>query len=85
MPDRAESVGRQVLHAIANRAEAILLQVAAHYADLHPLPAEGLDGLILPGMENTVVYGGDGCPEVAEFARSSSAPPWASPPAPPPG
>ena len=57
--------------ATADRAEALLLAVAAHYADLHPDPA--LDDVEdeterLPGMERARVYGGEGCPEVAEFA-----------------
>lgn len=57
------------LRAIADRAEARLLEVAAHFADLHPLPAgQRPDSVILPGMEDTVVCGGDGCPSVAEFA-----------------
>jgi hypothetical protein len=62
----------------ADRAEAVLLAVAAHYADLHPDPAVDRDhddddegvgvGDRLPGMERARVYGGEGCPEVAEFA-----------------
>ncbi|MGH3884940.1 MAG: hypothetical protein ACRDRC_16265, partial [Pseudonocardiaceae bacterium] len=63
--------------AAADRAEAVLLAVAAHYADLHPGPAVDRDdadpegegvGERLPGMERARVYGGEGCPEVAEFA-----------------
>ena len=57
------------LRATADRAEARLLEVAAHYADLHPVPARQRPGVvILPGMENVFVCGGEGCPEVAEFA-----------------
>ncbi|HYU85906.1 MAG TPA: DUF222 domain-containing protein [Kribbellaceae bacterium] len=57
------------LRATADRAEAKLLEVAAHFADLNPEPhPEDLSGDVLPGMEQTRVYGGEGCPEVAEFA-----------------
>jgi hypothetical protein len=57
------------LRATADRAEARLLEVAAHFADLHPVPAGRRPGVvILPGMENVFVCGGEGCPEVAEFA-----------------
>ena len=55
------------LRAIADTAERQLLQVAAHYAELHPEP-DGWDGTILPGTERALVCGGEGCPEVAEFA-----------------
>ena len=59
--------------AAADRAEAVLLAVAAHYADLHPGPGVDRDDAVdeterLPGMERARVYGGEGCPEVAEFA-----------------
>jgi Domain of unknown function (DUF222) len=55
------------LRATADHAEAQLLAVAAHYADLHPEPA-GEPTVSLPGMERSVVMGGEGCPRVAEFA-----------------
>lgn len=57
------------LRAVADRAEAKLLEVVAHFADLHPVPAGVLpDSVIVPGMEDTEVHGGEGCPTVAEFA-----------------
>ncbi len=56
------------LRAIADRAEAKLLEVAAHFADLHPEPDLAADTDWLPGMERAREFGGQGCPEVAEFA-----------------
>ncbi len=47
------------------RAETRLLEVAARWADLHPV----LDGPVgIPGCERLIRVGGDGTPEVAEFA-----------------
>ncbi len=69
-PDAALAVAAD-FRAVADRAETRLLEVAAHWADLHPVvdPVfDRPDNVILPGMEQTTVYGGDGCPEVAEFA-----------------
>jgi Domain of unknown function (DUF222) len=66
--DAALTVAAQ-LRATADRAEARLLEVAAHFADLHPVPRGQRHGVvILPGMENVFVCGGEGCPDVAEFA-----------------
>ena len=63
---------RREARVTADHAEAVLLAVAAHYADLHPDPAVHRDDEDetdrLPGMERARVYGGEGCPEVAEFA-----------------
>ncbi|HYU87024.1 MAG TPA: DUF222 domain-containing protein, partial [Kribbellaceae bacterium] len=69
-PDAALAAAAEY-RAVADHAETRLLEVAAHWADLHPVvdPVfDRPDNVILPGMEQTVVYGGDGCPEVAEFA-----------------
>ncbi|HYU85910.1 MAG TPA: DUF222 domain-containing protein, partial [Kribbellaceae bacterium] len=69
-PDAALAAAAEY-RAVADHAETRLLEVAAHWADLHPVvdPVfDRPDNVILPGMEQTVVCGGDGCPEVAEFA-----------------
>ncbi len=48
-----------------NRAALGKLQAALHFADLHAtLPTTSRQ----PGGERLVVYGGDGCPAIAEFA-----------------
>ena len=49
----------------ANLVEARRLQIAAHWADLHGVLT---DSSALPGAERMVCLGGDGTPEVAEFA-----------------
>ena len=54
--------------AAAERAEVRLLEVAAHWADLHGEPERLPDGRSLPGMEQLVTVGGDCTPAVAEFA-----------------
>ncbi len=60
--------------AVADRAEVVLMEAAAHYADLHavvdhPSGLEGgLEGGALPGTERLVTLGGPGTPQVAEFA-----------------
>ena len=54
--------------AAADRAEARLLAVAAHWADLHGEVEQTVDGRSLPGMERLVGLGGDGTPGVGEFA-----------------
>ncbi len=59
-------VGRS--RAEANRLEVGVLVAAAHWADLHGHLADDPDGRSLPGMEQLVRLGGDGTPEVAEFA-----------------
>lgn len=52
----------------ADRAEAELLGIAAHWADLHPVLSGDPDGFRVPGMEKLVSLAGPGTPEVAEFA-----------------
>jgi hypothetical protein len=49
-------------------AEARRLQVAAAWADLHGVPGGPARCAALPGAEQLVRLGGDGAPEVAEFA-----------------
>ncbi len=53
---------------VAERAEARLLQVAAHVADLHPVVDGRAAGIELPGLERLVPLAGEGAPAVAEFA-----------------
>jgi hypothetical protein len=47
-------------------AETRRLQIAAHWADLHP--GDAVTGSRLPGAEHPVRLGGDGTPTVADFA-----------------
>src|SRR4029079_4496734 len=56
--------------ALANRADARLLQHAQIYADrFHPSVCGVRAGRRLAaGREGAVVLGGEGCPEIAEFA-----------------
>ncbi len=54
--------------AVAERAEVVVLQAAAHWADLHGDLDTDPDGRALPGMEELIQLGGDGTPKVAEFA-----------------
>ncbi|TCM51599.1 hypothetical protein [Kribbella sp. VKM Ac-2568] len=56
------------LHAQRNRTDVELLDLALHFADLHPDPATVPGHHSVPGGERGVVYGGPGCPAVAEFA-----------------
>ncbi|MFC5261843.1 hypothetical protein ACFPJ1_06945 [Kribbella qitaiheensis] len=56
------------LHAQRNRTDVELLELALHFADLHPDPATLPGHQSVPGGERGVVYGGPGCPAVAEFA-----------------
>ncbi|MDQ3615334.1 MAG: hypothetical protein M3393_01635, partial [Actinomycetota bacterium] len=61
----------------ADAAEAELLAVAAHWADLHAVlggdGVGGRDGFGVPGMERLVALAGPGAPEVAEFAPAELA------------
>lgn len=57
----------------ADRAEAELLALAAHWADLHPVIGESADGFQVDGMERLVPLAGPGAPEVAEFAPAELA------------
>jgi hypothetical protein len=49
-------------------AETRRLQIAAHWADLHP--GEAVVQSRLPGTEHPVRLGGDGTPSVGEFAAA---------------
>lgn len=53
------------LQTMSNLIEARILSDAAHWADLHAVVE---DSSTLPGCEELVQLGGDGTPEVAEFA-----------------
>ena len=55
---------------VADRAEAELLQLAAHWADLHAVLGGDPDGFRVPGMERLVPLAGPGTPAVAEFAAA---------------
>lgn len=55
--------------AVADRAEVRLIEAAAHWADLHGVvQTAGQTHTALPGTERLVQLGGQGTPEVAEFA-----------------
>jgi hypothetical protein len=56
------------LHAMKLEIEVDLLRLAQRFADLHPDPAMISGGETVPGGERGLVYGGPGCPGVAEFA-----------------
>ncbi|MGI8434029.1 MAG: DUF222 domain-containing protein [Nocardioidaceae bacterium] len=54
---------------LVDRVETRIIEAAAHYADLNGhLDARFDSGSRLAGMERLVTFGGDGTPEVAEFA-----------------
>ncbi len=55
--------------ALADRAEVRLIEAAAHWADLHGV-VEGNEAgrSSLPGSEQLTQLGGEGTPELAEFA-----------------
>ena len=53
-------------------AETRRLQLAAHWADLHP--GDAVVESRLPGAEHPVRLGGDGTPTVADFAPAASPP-----------
>jgi uncharacterized protein DUF222 len=55
------------MRALSERADCSILAAAAHWADLHGVVD---DGTLLPGTERLVRLGGDGTPEVAEFASA---------------
>ncbi len=58
----------------ADVAEAELLALAAHWADLHAvLPGTDAARIAVPGMERLVRLAGEGTPEVAEFAPAELA------------
>jgi hypothetical protein len=59
------------LHEQRTQIDIALVEHAQHFADLHPDPATVAGGRIpppAPGRERGKVYGGPGCPPVAEFA-----------------
>ncbi|MFG1815382.1 DUF222 domain-containing protein [Kribbella sp. NPDC049174] len=53
---------------VEERAAVRKLEAALAYADRNAVVYGGADGEQLPGAEQLRVYGGDGCPGVAEFA-----------------
>ncbi|QNE17518.1 hypothetical protein F1D05_05855 [Kribbella qitaiheensis] len=66
--DAAQTLARaSAAHELQRRSELELILLAQHYAHLHPSSARVRDDG-LPGGEQTKVYGGEGCPEIAEFA-----------------
>ncbi|MEU0093082.1 hypothetical protein [Kribbella sp. NPDC006257] len=68
--DAAETLARAAAaHELQRRSELELILSAQHFARLHPSPARVRDDG-LPGGEQTRVYGGVGCPEIAEFAAA---------------
>ncbi|WP_433009855.1 DUF222 domain-containing protein [Kribbella sp. CA-294648] len=72
--DVSEYTARETLSAadeltvLRDRLDVQLLRLGQHFADLHPAPATVSDHELVPGGEQTRVYGGAGCPAVAEFA-----------------
>ncbi|GAA0963663.1 hypothetical protein GCM10009554_83420 [Kribbella koreensis] len=56
------------VHDLQGQADLAELRLALHFADLHPDPATLSGQVAMPGGERGVVYGGVGCPAVAEFA-----------------
>jgi Domain of unknown function (DUF222) len=63
---------------VADRAEATRLQLAAHWADLHGV-LDGAAARCLPGAERLIPLGGDGTPQVAEFAPAELGARWRMP------
>ncbi|NEA35872.1 hypothetical protein, partial [Streptomyces sp. SID13031] len=60
------SVGE--LHVQRNWIDVEILRHGLHFADLHPGTATVSDHELVPGGEQSRVYGGSGCPSVEEFA-----------------
>jgi hypothetical protein len=60
------SVGE--LHVQRNQLDVEILRHALHFADLHPGTATVSDHDLISGGEQSRLYGGSGCPTVAEFA-----------------
>ncbi|TCM50464.1 DUF222 domain-containing protein [Kribbella sp. VKM Ac-2568] len=58
------------VHELRTQAEVRLVELAQHFADLHPDPATVPGRVSLAGGERGVVYGGAGCPAIAEFAAA---------------
>src|SRR4051812_23577728 len=66
--DPAETLARAAAaHEQQRRSELELIHAAQRWAELHPSPVRVGNGG-LPGGEQSRVYGGEGCPEIAEFA-----------------
>ena len=59
--------------AVSDAADVRLLSAAARWADLHGEVETLESGAALPGLERLVQLGGDGTPEVAEFAAAELA------------
>jgi hypothetical protein len=55
------------LRALADRCEVGVIETAAHWADLHGV-LDRAESPSLSGMEQLVPFGGEGTPQVAEFA-----------------
>ena len=69
--DATETLASVVLmHAARTHADLQLLRLAQHWADLHPDPTTLPGHEAVPGGERGHVYGGAGCPAVAEFAAA---------------
>ncbi len=57
--------------ALAERAEVRVMEAATHWADLHGVVDTTVqDRVALPGTERLVLLGGEGTPEVSEFATT---------------
>ena len=70
LPETAGDTLAAVQGALAGRraADAELFVLAAHWADQHPAETLYEIPVGLPGRERVVMLGGEGTPEVAEFA-----------------
>lgn len=67
---RATLAATAEVHALQAQADVAELRLALHFADLHPDPATLRGDVGVPGGERGIVYGGDGCPAIAEFAAA---------------
>ena len=59
-----------LMHDTRTHADLQILRLAQHWADLHPDPTTLPGHEAVPGGERGHVYGGPGCPAVAEFAAA---------------
>jgi Domain of unknown function (DUF222) len=67
--DASQTLSRVAeLRTMSELADRSILSAAAHWADLHGVVDEPVTSL--PGMERLVQLGGDGTPQVAEFAAA---------------
>ena len=55
-------------HRLVTEQECHLLELAAHWADLHHPASQSVAERALPGAERAWMLGGEGTPEVLEFA-----------------